>query len=90
MTSLKPISSVDRSILINAVTLIALGVSIFVLDSWGNLFVRVFVGLFWGAFMLVLNGPGFVHSMRALKRFDARYRRTNQSLANYERRSTGY
>lgn len=90
MLLLKPISSADRSILTNAVTLIALGVSIFVLDSWGNLFVRLFVGLFWGAFILVLNGPGFVRSMRALKRFDARHRRINQGLANYERRPTGY
>jgi hypothetical protein len=89
MSSLKPISSADRSVLINAVTLIALGVSIFVLDSSGNLFVRVFVGLFWGAFMLVLNGPGFVRSMRALKRFDARHR-INHGLANYERRPSGY
>ena len=90
MSSLKPISSADRSVLIKAVTLIALGVSIFVLDGSGNLFVRVFVGLFWGAFMMVLNGPGFVRSMRALKRFDARHRRINQSLANYERRPSGY
>jgi hypothetical protein len=88
--SLKPISSTDRSVLINAVTLIALGISIFVLDSGGNLFVRVFVGLFWGAFMLVLNGPGLVRSVRALKRSDARHRRINHSLANYERRPSGY
>ena len=90
MSLLKPISSADRSVLINAVTLIALGVSIFVLDSWGNLFVRVFVGLFWVAFMLVLNGPSFVRSLRTLKRFDARHRRINHSLANYERRPSGY
>lgn len=90
MLLLKPTSSADRSILTNAVTLIALGVSIFVLDSWGNLFLRLFVGLFWGVFILVLNGPGFVRSMRALKRFDARHRRINQGLNNYERRPTGY
>ena len=71
-------------------TLIALGVSVFVLDSWGNLFVRVFVGLFWGAFMLVLHGPDFVRSVRTLKRFDARHRRINQGIANYERRPSGY
>jgi len=90
MLSLRPISSTDRSVLINAVTLIALGVSIFVLDSWGNLFVRVFVGLFWGAFMLVLNGPSLVRSVRALKRFDARHRRINHGIADYERRPSGY
>jgi hypothetical protein len=89
MSSLKPISSADRSVLVNALTFIALGVSIFVLDGWGNLFVRVVVGLFWGAFMLVLHGPGFVRSVRALKRFDG-HRRINQRLANYERRPSGY
>ncbi|HEY3101999.1 MAG TPA: hypothetical protein VGJ69_00315 [Pyrinomonadaceae bacterium] len=83
-------SSADRRILINAVTLIALGVSLFVLDTWGNLFVRVFVGLFWGSFMLVLNGPGLVRMMRTLKRFDARRHRTNHGLATYERRPSGY
>ena len=90
MSSLKPISSADRYVLVNAMTLIALGVSIFVLDSWGNLFARVVVGLFWGAFMLVLNGPSLVRSVRALKRFDARYRRIKHGLANYERRPSGY
>jgi hypothetical protein len=90
MSSFKPISSADRSVLINAVTLIALGVSIFVLDSSGNLFVRVFVGLFWGAFTLVLSGPWIVRSLRTLKRFDGRHRRINQNLASYERRPTGY
>ena len=62
MLSLKPISTPDRRVVINAVTLIALGVSIFVLDSWGNLFVRGFVGLFWGSFLLVLHGPGAVRA----------------------------
>lgn len=90
MFSLNSISSADRRVLINAVTLIALGVSILVLDSWGNLFVRVFVGLFWVAFMLVLHGPDLLRSMRKLKRFDARHRRINQGLANYERRPSGY
>jgi hypothetical protein len=90
MLSLDSISIADRRVLTNAVTLIALGVSIFLLDTWGNLFVRVVVGLFWGAFMLILNGPGLVRSVRALKRFDARHRRINQNLATYERRPSGY
>lgn len=89
LISIQPPSNSDRKILINAVTLIALGVSIFVLDTWGNLFVRVFVGLFWGSFMLVLNGPGLVRATRALKRANAR-RRTNHGLATYERRPSGY
>jgi hypothetical protein len=90
MLSLDSISIADRRVLTNAVTLIALGVSIFLLDTWGNLFVRVVVGLFWGAFMLILNGPGLVRSVRAMKRFDARHRRINQNLATYERRPSGY
>lgn len=90
MLSIDSISIADRRVLTNAVTLIALGVSIFLLDTWGNLFVRVVVGLFWGAFMLILNGPGLVRSVRAMKRFDARHRRINQNLATYERRPSGY
>lgn len=46
-----------RSVLINAITLIALGLSILFLNSWDNLFVRTSVGLFWGSFFLILNGP---------------------------------
>ncbi|HXT63731.1 MAG TPA: hypothetical protein VN696_11910 [Pyrinomonadaceae bacterium] len=90
MLSLQPIATPDRRVLINAVTLIALGVSIFVLDAWGNLFVRGFVGLFWGSFLLVLHGPGVVRAMRTLKLFDARHRPINQSLATDERRPSGY
>jgi polyferredoxin len=89
--SINQISIADRKVLINAITLIALGVSILVLDTWGNLFVRVFVGLFWGSFMLVLNGPGLIRAMRMLKRTNAReQRRTNHGLATYERRPSGY
>ena len=82
--------SADRTILINGLTLIALGLSIVLLDTWSNLFVKTFVGLFWGSFMLVLNGPGLVRMMRTLKRFDARRHRTNHGLATYERRPSGY
>jgi hypothetical protein len=60
-------SSTDRRVLINGLTLIALGVSIFVLDTWGNLFVRLFVGLFWTSFLLFLNGPGVLRALRILK-----------------------
>lgn len=80
----------DNQNLINAVTLIALGLSVFVLDSWSNLFVRVFVGLFWGSFLLVLNGPGLVRTMRVLQRANVKQRRTNHGLATYERRPSGY
>lgn len=76
--------------LVNAVTLIALGLSMLILDSWSNLFVRVFVGLFWGSFLIILNGPGFVRNMRVLQRANAKQRRINHSLATSERRSPSY
>jgi uncharacterized protein (DUF58 family) len=79
----------DRKVLINGLTLIALGLSILVLDTWGNLFVRLFVGLFWTSFLLFLNGPGLVRAMRTLKT-NGRRRRINHSLGNYERRTSGY
>ena len=47
----------SRSVLINAITLIALGLSILFLNSWDNLFVRTSIGLFWGSFLLILHGP---------------------------------
>ena len=75
--------------LVNAVTLIALGLSMLILDSWSNLFVQVFVGLFWGSFLLILNGPGFVRNMRVLQRANAKQRRISH-LATYERRSSSY
>jgi uncharacterized protein (DUF58 family) len=85
-----PTHSVDRRVLINGITLIALGVSMFILDTWVNLFVRVVVGLFWGSFLLFLNGPGLVRAMRTLKRANARERRINHGFANYERRTSSY
>jgi uncharacterized protein (DUF58 family) len=79
----------DRKVLINGMTLIALGLSIFALDTWGNLFVRLFVGLFWTSFLLFLNGPGLVRAMRTLKT-NGRRSRIKPSFANYERRTSGY
>lgn len=76
--------------LINAITLIALGLSMLILDSWSNLFVQVFVGLFWGSFLLILNGPGFVRNVRVLQRANAKQRSINHDLAAYERRSSSY
>ncbi|HEV2904029.1 MAG TPA: hypothetical protein VGW32_03230 [Pyrinomonadaceae bacterium] len=78
----------DRKVLINGLTLIALGISIFVLDTWGNLFVRLFVGLFWTSFLLFLNGPSLVRALRTLKT-NGRRRRIKPSFANYERRTLG-
>jgi hypothetical protein len=80
----------DHQKLIYAVTLIALGVSVLILDSWSNLFVRVFVGLFWGSFLLILNGPSFVRTMRVLQRANAKQRRISHGLATYDQRSSSY
>ena len=73
-------SAADRRTLTSAITLIALGLSIFVLDTWGNLFVRLFVGLFWTSFLLFLNGPGFLRALRTLKT-NGRRRGIKPSLA---------
>jgi hypothetical protein len=60
--------SSDRRLLINGLTLIALGLSILFLNSWDNLFVRASVGLFWGTYFMILNGPGAVKALRDLKK----------------------
>ena len=83
--SIQQTSFSDRKVLINGLTLIALGISIFTLDTWGNLFVRLFVGLFWTSFLLFLNGPGLVRALRTLKT-NGRRGPINHSVANYERR----
>ena len=63
----------DRSVLVNGITLIALGLSILFLNSWDNLFVRASIGLFWGTFFLILNGPGALRAFRSLaKKNDTR------------------
>ena len=59
-------SSADRRLLTNSLTLIALGLSILFLNSWDNLFVRTSVGLFWGSFFLILNGPAALRTFRNL------------------------
>jgi hypothetical protein len=58
--------SYDRRLLTNGLTLIALGLSILFLNSWDNLFVRTTVGLFWGTFFLILNGPGALKTFKGL------------------------
>jgi len=67
-------SKADQRLLINAITLIALGLSILFLNSWDTLFVRTSVGLFWGAFMLILNWPDLVQTVRHFKRKHERQR----------------
>jgi hypothetical protein len=62
----RSMSRADRAVLINSITLIALGLSILFLNSWDNVFVKASVGLFWGAFFVILNGPDALKSFRSL------------------------
>lgn len=55
-----------RKLLTDSITLISLGLSIFLLNSWDNLFVKASVSLFWGAFFLILKGPWAVTTFRSL------------------------
>jgi len=58
----------DRTVLINSIILIALGMSILFLNSWDTVFVKASVGLFWGGFLAILNGPDAVRTFRSLKK----------------------
>ena len=71
-------SSGDRRLLINGLTLLALGLSILFLNSWDNLVVRTTVGLFWGTFLLILNGPAAVKALRGLRKKNDASRRTHE------------
>ena len=71
-------SSSDRRILINGLTLIALGLSILFLNSWDSLFVRTTVGLFWGTFLLILNWSGLVQALRGLGQSNGLHRRSSE------------
>lgn len=70
ITSIEPagraINRADRAVLRDAITLIALGLSILFLNSWDKVFVRASVGLFWGAFFVILNGPDALRTFRNL------------------------
>ena len=66
VTSIETAGRGDRAGLINSITLIALGLSILFLNSWDNLFVKASVGVFWGAFFVILNGPEGVRTFRNL------------------------
>ena len=68
-------SSANRKLLTNSLTLIALGLSILFLNSWDNVFVRTSVGLFWGGFILILNGPAAIKTLRNLARRNETNRR---------------
>ena len=64
--SMIPVAKTDRGLLVNGLTLVALGLSILFLNSWDTLVVRTTVGLFWATFLLILNGPAAVKALRAL------------------------
>lgn len=66
----------DRRMLVNGLTLIALGVSILFLNSWDSLFVRASIGLFWGTFFLILNGPEAVRVFQRLTKKNDRQHRS--------------
>ena len=78
ITSIKPagraMNRADRAVIRNAITLIALGVSILFLNSWDTVFVKASVGLFWGAFFVILDGPDAVRAFRSLKKKDVNRR----------------
>ena len=79
-TSVSSNSSADRRLLTNGLILIALGLSILFLNSWDNLFVRASIGLFWGGFFMILNGPAAFRAFRNLaKKNDAN--RTSYGLS---------
>ena len=82
-TKTHPGSKADRRLLINGLTLMALGLSVLFLNSWNTLFVRTTVGLFWGTFLLILNWSSLVQALRSLKQLNGRYRRSSQSTAEW-------
>jgi len=75
-------SKAHRKLLTDSITLIALGLSILFLNSWDNLFVKASVGLFWGAFFLILKGSEVVRAFRSLAKHNdnrrASYELTSQ------------
>ena len=71
----------NRNVLINGLTLIALGLSILFLNSWDTLVVRTSVGLFWGAFFLIINGPHALRTLRQLKQKNDTHRRGTYTIS---------
>ena len=70
-------SSPDRKLLTNGLTLVALGLSILFLNSWDNLVVKTSVGLFWGTFFIILNGPDALRTFRRLRNNNDTQRRAS-------------
>ena len=76
-SSIQPASTADRSLLVNGLTLIGLGISVLFLNSWDNLFVRTAIGLFWGTFFLISNWSRLVQTIRALRQKNDIQRRSS-------------
>jgi hypothetical protein len=75
--SVNPGSPADRKLLLDGLTLIALGISLLLVNQWDSSFVRTAIGLFWGTFFLISNWSGLVQTLRAFRqRNDAQRRRT--------------
>ena len=72
--------SAERRVAIHGLTLIALGLSVLFLNSWDNPFVRVSVGFFWGAFLLIVNWGEVVQAFQFFKDANDRNRRSVESL----------
>jgi hypothetical protein len=70
-------SRADRRILVDGLTLVALGLSVLFLNSWNTLFVRTAIGLFWGSFFLVLNWSDLVKPLRWLRQKNDIQRRSS-------------
>ncbi len=77
-TGIDPALAADRRILVDALTLIALGLSVLFLNSWDSLFVRASVGLFWGAFFLISNWSDLVHELQSLNHSNGLRRRSTE------------
>ena len=73
-TSIQAASITDRTLLVNGLTLIALGLSVLFLNSWDTLFVRTAIGLFWGTFFLILNWSSLVQTLRGHRQKNDRQR----------------
>ena len=77
ITPIHPGSSADRRILVNGLTLVALGLSVLILNSWETIFVRTAIGLFWGTFFLISNWSGLVSALRGLRQKNDIQRRSS-------------
>jgi hypothetical protein len=75
--SIHPGSPADRRILVDGLTLVALGLSVLFLNSGNNLFVRTAIGLFWGTFFLISNWSGLVKTLRGLRQKNDIQRRSS-------------